>query len=411
MTVKVSVIVPVYNAEMYLKKCLNSILEQTFTDFELICIDDGSSDASLKILTEYAQKDSRIRIFEQNHEGVAAARNWGIKLAQGEFVQFLDADDYFEKDLLEKMLIRVDKYNADIVVCSYRKVDDEGNVVESKNPNSPINLDRIPLETPFTWKNFKNDIFNLLTPIVWNKLIKKSLILDNDIKSPKTRVASDIAFSHSCLAVAKNIVVFDDELINYRFNCAGSIATMRSKCTIDVVHSCQALKEFLIKQGLFLELEKAFINAYKNHLRWDIGLCSDEEYKNFLGAFKLAEPDWKLYSSALKKDYITKEFLYDFIGEKKVMLWGASFFIQSVLKNEKSPNPNILGFVDKNEASWGKFCGNYKIYSPEVLNKLKPDAVIMTIWSNYEVIYPILKKEFEEKYPNIELMPNIFEMD
>lgn len=91
------------------------------------------------------------------------------------------------------------------------------------------------------------------------------------------------------------------------------------------------------------------------------------------------------------------------------MLWGASFFIQKVLAAEKEKNPNILGIIDRNNASWGKNCGNYTIYPPKVLNDLKPDGVIMTIWSNYELIYPSLKAEFEEKYPNIELLPNIFE--
>lgn len=409
MATKISIIIPVYNSGKYLSQCIDSILNQTFRDFELICIDDGSTDDSLEILKNYQLKDSRIKIFTQNHQGVAFARNYGITLAKSEYIQFLDTDDYFDKDLLSEMLFRAEKFNTDVTICSYRKVDDNGNITESGNPNSPINLDKIPMESPFSREDFKEDIFNLLTPIVWNKLFKRSLITENRITSPNVRVASDIAFSHACIATAKKIIAFNKELINYRFNCAGSIATKRSKCTIDVVHSCNALKDFLINQRLFEDLETAFINAFKHHLRWDIGLCNDEEYKVFLHEFKQTIPEWRIYQSALRKDYINLEFIYNLIKNKKVMLWGASFFIQDIFKDEKKANPNILGYIDRNEALWDKNIGNYKVFAPEALDILKPDAVIMTIWSNNEIIYPILQKEFKEKYPKIELLPNIFE--
>lgn len=409
MQTKISIIIPVYNAAKYLKQCITSVLNQTFKNYELICIDDGSTDSSLKILQEYQQKDSRIKIFEQQHKGVAAVRNFGVSLAQGDFIQFLDADDYFEPNFLTEMIERAEKHGADIVICSYRKVDDNENITESKNPNSPINLDKIPMECPFSKADFKDNIFNLLTPTVWNKLIKKSLISTNNIQFPDISVASDIAFSHACLICAEKIIAFDQELINYRFNCSGSIATRRAKHTIDVVHSCLALKEFLTKKGLFKEFELAFEKAFRNHLRWDIGLCNNEEYENFLNDFKQIIPDWQRYNSALKKESINIDYLNNIIENKKAMLWGASFYIQNILKMEKSPNPNILGFIDKNIALQGNYIGNYKVYPPESLNNLKPDFVIMTIWSNNEVIYPILQKEFSEKYPGIELYPNIFE--
>ena len=117
--------------------------------------------------------------------------------------------------------------------------------------------------------------------------------------------------------------------------------------------------------------------------------------------------DWELFKPALRKDYITSDYLNKFIGDKKVMLWGASFFIQKVLAEETEKNPNILGIIDRNNASWGKMCGNYKIYPPESIYDLKPDGVIMTIWSNYELIYPSLKEEFTEKYLDTELFYHI----
>ena len=133
MDVKISVVLPVYNVANYLRKCLDSLVNQTFKDFEVICVDDGSTDKSTKILEEYQKKDNRIKILQQQRGGAGAARNLGLGHAQGKYVQFLDSDDYFESNLLEEMYTRAEKYDADLVVCSSKKVDDEGNIIRSQN--------------------------------------------------------------------------------------------------------------------------------------------------------------------------------------------------------------------------------------------------------------------------------------
>jgi glycosyltransferase involved in cell wall biosynthesis len=391
---------------------LDSVLAQTFQDFEIICVDDGSTDKSLDILNEYQSKEPRLIVLQQDHAGAGEARNLGIKFSKGDYLQFLDSDDYFEPTMLEELYNHARAYGSDLVVCSSRKVDETGNIIESQNPNSPINLSKVPLEQPFCWKDYKEDIFSLITPVPWNKLYKKELITDNNIKFPRLNICEDVTFVHSCVVSARKIVVFNEELINYRYNRPNSMATYRTKYTIDIVYSCKHLKDFLIKKGLYTELETAFIKAFKNHICWEVSLCSDEEYKNFLEEFKQVMPeDWKNFRSVLRKDYITPDFLNKIIGNKKVMLWGASVFIQNVLSKERTKNPNILGIIDKNIASWGKKCGNYKIYPPEEINRLNPDGIIMTILSNYDLHYKALKEEFKTKYPNTELMPNIFEED
>ena len=97
---KISLVIPVYNTEKYLEQCLDSVLAQTFTDFEVICVDDGSTDKSIKILSEYQKKDSRIKVVFEAHKGVGNARNVGLKMATGDFIQFLDSDDFFEPIML-----------------------------------------------------------------------------------------------------------------------------------------------------------------------------------------------------------------------------------------------------------------------------------------------------------------------
>ena len=121
--IKISVIIPVFNSEKYLKKCLDTVLLQTLSDIEIICIDDGSTDSSLQILQQYSRKDHRFKIIFQSHEGAGSARNKGLAIAQGEYLSFLDSDDFFEPDMLEQMYNCSKKYNTDIVVCKSRIFD------------------------------------------------------------------------------------------------------------------------------------------------------------------------------------------------------------------------------------------------------------------------------------------------
>lgn len=171
--VQISIIIPVYNVAKYLPECLESILNQTFQDFEVICVNDGSKDNSLEILEEYGKKDNRIKIITKENGGAGSARNKGLEFAEGKYIQFLDGDDYFEPQMLEKLYNLAKEYKAEISVCSSRKVDDEGNITESRNPNSPINLDRTPFKRLFSKKDFSDEIFSLIGTIPWNKLYKK----------------------------------------------------------------------------------------------------------------------------------------------------------------------------------------------------------------------------------------------
>lgn len=410
MEVKISVIIPVYNVEKYLRECLDSVVNQTFKNIEIICVDDGSTDQSLEILQEYKRKDDRFVILQQRHAGAGAARNHGLKLAEGKYIQFLDSDDYFEPTLLEELYTRAEKFGSDLTVCSSRKVDDNGNITETGSPNFPINIDKVPMEQVFSGQDFKDEIFCLLIPVVWNKLIKKSFLEENRLEFPPLTIYEDIAFIHSVVVCANRIVAFNKELINYRFNRPGSLVSTRSSHTIEAIKSCMYLGEFLKNRNLMSEYENAYKKAVINHIRAEISYCNDYEYKEFLKEFKvLLSNDWQKYQSALRKDYITPEYLKRFIGNKKVMLWGGSLFIKQVLEKEIVKNPNILGIIDRNAASAGKAFCNYTIYPPESINELKPDGVILTVLSNNESIYESLKQEFAEKYPNTELLPNIFE--
>ena len=122
---KISIIIPVYNAEKYLYECLDSLVNQTMKNTEIICIDDGSTDNSYEILCEYATKDNRFIILQQENKGAGAARNKGMEIAKGEFLAFLDADDFFEHDMLEITLNKIEKTQADFVIFNSNQFDDK----------------------------------------------------------------------------------------------------------------------------------------------------------------------------------------------------------------------------------------------------------------------------------------------
>ena len=168
---KISIIIPVYNVEKYLSICLDSILAQSFTDFEVICINDGSDDKSLEILNEYKNKDSRIRVISQENAGVSAARNRGLNVANGEYISFVDPDDWIEPDCYEIAYNKAVNTNADMLFFGAKYVTDE--IVEEKNLKSLY----ICLE--------ENDNLNEMihiTHTIWNKLFKNSFLKKHNIK-------------------------------------------------------------------------------------------------------------------------------------------------------------------------------------------------------------------------------------
>ena len=405
----ISIVMPVYNVEKYLRKCLDSILNQTYQDFEIICVDDGSSDKSLEILEEYAKKDSRFVILKENHLGAGEARNRGMEFAKGKYIQFLDSDDYFEPDMLEELYNRAEKYQADLTVCSARKVDRDGNITESGNPIWPLNLDKVPLDRPFSPEEFPEDIFGLFCVVPWNKLYLRELIIKNNLKFQNLASSNDLGFSHIARVCAKHIVVFNKELINYRYNREGSIAAHRAENSSDILSAAIFVRDFLKKHDLYDKYKNAYVKAFINHIRAGISISNENQQRILYEKLKELMPeDIQMFRAAFVKTYITKQYLENVIGNKKVMLWGASVFIRQVLESETAKNPNILGIVDRNVKLQGQTCGGYKIYPPESIKELKPDGVILTVLSNNEEIYESMAKSFPLEYPQVKLLPNIF---
>ncbi|MDR1943165.1 MAG: glycosyltransferase [Endomicrobium sp.] len=204
---KISVIVPIYNTEKYLSECLDSILGQTFKDLEVICINDGSPDDSDKILEEYSKRDSRIVIIRQKNMGLAEARNSGLRVASGEYIGFVDSDDWIDSTFYEKLISVTIGLDADIAVAGIRYFTDSW-------ANREAYLDVIVT-------NFQDKIALMPNGAVWNKLFKASLIKDNNFKFPSGLFFEDNVVLFVAIYYSNKMVHTSDVCYNYRTNNDG----------------------------------------------------------------------------------------------------------------------------------------------------------------------------------------------
>ena len=177
----ISVIIPVYNVDKYLPKCIDSIINQTYKNLEIILIDDGSTDSSPKICDEYMNKDSRIIVIHKDNGGLSSARNKGIEVAKGNLICFIDSDDYLELNMLEELKNNMDKYDSDIACCNFYDIKNE---VSSLRIKKDTNIEFVSSEKE-KFINIQNE-YSPLTYYAWNKLYKKELF--NNIKFPEGRL-------------------------------------------------------------------------------------------------------------------------------------------------------------------------------------------------------------------------------
>ena len=196
---KLSIIVPVYNVEKYLPKCLESLIKQTLKDIEIICVNDGSMDNSLAILKEFASKDSRIRIIDNQHQGVAKTRNTGIEQSTGEYIGFVDSDDYIDIDFFEKLYNSATKSNSDIAIASILKHKNFFNIYNAKYTKEEIAItiqDKIKL-----CEDKKHFFF-----YAWNKIYHSGFIKENNIKFSEGQIYEDVMFAIKALYYSNKII-------------------------------------------------------------------------------------------------------------------------------------------------------------------------------------------------------------
>ena len=268
--IQVSVIIPVYNAEKYLRQCLDTVVNQTLKDIEIILIDDESTDNSLSICQEYAKRDQRIQIYTQKNCGAGATRNRGIKLAMGKYLSFLDADDFFELNMLKLLYREAETTNADITFCDFYKFDDILKC-DMDFPNS-IRSNLIPHKHPFSPQDCSDAIFQLIgTGAAWTSLYNRAFVLKNNIKFATQMRGEDACFTKPALITAKRISWVNKKLLHYRTNLASALSSRCEKYQYAVFDRCLYLYNYLTERKLFHLFKRSFFeNVVSSSLHYEI---------------------------------------------------------------------------------------------------------------------------------------------
>ena len=285
---KISVIVPVYNAEKYLHRCVDSILTQTFTDFELLLINDGSKDKSGAICDEYAAKDSRVRVFHKENGGVSSARNLGLDNAKGEWITFVDSDDWIVSDMYEKMLQKLVKNNADLCLCDINMYwgDEVADLV---------------YEHCLSVVNEKDKDVEMFINSSWhsccNIMAKKDLFDVYELRSPNgIAYCEDFHLSVRLLFYASRVVKVNEPLYVYdRTNESSAVHCLNEKKQADRCWCDMDIISFFRKHGVYNKYERAMshrVLAYTQE--WVLHKSMWDEFLNYF-------PESFIYISSCKK--------------------------------------------------------------------------------------------------------------
>lgn len=261
---KVSVIIPVYNAEPYLRQCMDTVINQTLREIEIICVDDGSTDNSADILEEYKKKDSRVSVYKQKNLYAGVARNNGLKKATGKYVIFWDSDDFFELDALQKMYERAESVEADIVVCNSIAYDDENKCdIEWDRSLNPLYM---PKKEVFSKSDIPEYIFLLCVAWSWDKLFNREFIMKNNLQYGDSRTEEDVQFVFVALAVAEKITTLEDGLIHYRKYNPNSLENSRDDYWNSTVIMFKNFLQELKLRKLDVLLRRSFDNFMLMHM-------------------------------------------------------------------------------------------------------------------------------------------------
>ena len=268
MTPLISVIVPVYNVEKYLEECLDSILTQTFKDIEIICIDDGSTDSSGKILDDYKEKDERIIVVHDTNHGLGHVRNTGIDMARGKYVCFLDSDDYMEPDTLKNRYETAEKNNCDLVIDNMDKFDCQSG--EKLDWAYTLNFALLPEKEVFNRHDIPDSIMDTTFSTSNNKFCRLDMLRQKNLKFKEISYAEDVFFGYMVLIEAERISVIPDINTHYRVNRPGSNTTTVSPNRLLAVEAYKDLYDVLYERGILDEIRRSFYSRFLSSLHYEL---------------------------------------------------------------------------------------------------------------------------------------------
>lgn len=272
MTPKISVIIPIYNAHDCLRECLDSVLNQTLREIEILCVDDGSTDDSPDILAEYARQDSRMRVIRQENAGAGAARNNGMRYASGEYLSILDCDDFFERNMLEESYRKARETYADILVFGCDFYD---NATGSFRPCTySIHTQLLPPQAVFAPEDVKQDIFKLFVGWSWDKLFRREFVQANGLLFQEQRTTNDMLFVFSALLCARRVTTMASVFAHHRRGTE-SLSVTREKSWMCFYDALTALREEMHRIGCYERFERDYKNYCIHFSLWNLNTLKE----------------------------------------------------------------------------------------------------------------------------------------
>ncbi len=373
----VSIIVPVYNTEIYLHQCLNSVLSQTFKNIEVICVDDGSTDKSPQILDTYASQDERVKVIHKENEGLVSARKTGLAAASGEYIGYVDSDDWIEPDMYEKLVQALDSKNVDITMCGRFENSESGckavyhgfaegrygkqELIKKIYPNMMVN------EQFFEWGIF---------PGVWDKLFRRESLENFQMEvDERLTMGEDAACVYPCLLQADSIYILHECLYHYR-QTESSMVKSKSDAMAE-------RRRFAVLYRSVLKILHRYIN-----------ICDvREQWRDYLLFLMIPRAD-RLYFGMEKLAY-----LFPYPGVKKgsrIILYGMGTYGRFLYQYlERTHFCEVVAVADRNYA--GIKGMTVPVTSPEGIGNYEYDAIVIAA-SFYKVRRSIYR-DLSARYP------------
>ncbi len=437
--VVISVIMPLYNAERYLEEALHSILAQTYKEFELICINDASTDATLEILKRFQNEDNRIRIIENEERlGAAISRNRGIKASRGKYITFLDGDDIFEEEMLNLSYKAMEKYNTDLVMYECKHIPSES-IHEKRVIQRRDSFIEKYCKRPFSMKDCRPIEIMHLPVQPYSKLYRKSFIENNRLHFQSLPCCNDVYFGEMALYLAKRMIMLNDRRIMVYIRDHDTPTRISyDRDPMCAFFALEKLGKELKKRDMLQQVSEHFsiyaffIFCYSLRItkKQDIArkfymfLCEKgidiietmiREYSNksdsyaygLLGNFKTLDFDLNWYSNEdsityyLHKNIKRVMSLFETYKNRniKIALWGAGLKGRAVLSVLNEYGLQVSEVIDIDKSKQGKTIAGYRIESPDVIR----GKVRTVLTCTYDVYCQVSEKIVSEGIEVIDL--------
>lgn len=274
----VSVIIPAFNAERYIDQCLSSIEGQTYRNIEILLVDDGSTDETLGKVRIHAAADKRIKVLTQENRYAGVARNHGFSHSSGDYVLFLDADDFFLPDMIDCMVKRALSVHADVTVCRSSYYDD----VTGEVKPIPFCLRYVDAEAVYSGSDLRDVMFRFCNGWPWDKLYRADFIRESGLAFQDLRTTNDAYFVFMSLILSERIAFADEALVMHRTNNGESLERTRTKSWDNAMRAALAIEDGMKRFGVFDTFERSYLNWFLSFSLWNFQTLSGEARDGFL---------------------------------------------------------------------------------------------------------------------------------